>query len=408
MGRWILRLVGYHMIIEHRTRDKHQNADSLSKKTEFYERFEGKQASQAEIKDGFSFLNKDIYDKLLLSRWLDMSGHPIPGHPVLPVETAAEIKNLAKGNHVPLGLLVRSNLVQQDLFRLGINSIALLKKTVNVAPDVMRKLRDLLEREVERHDHEWMETMQRLIITERTEKIPVAIRRRDFELDCRSIVNRLVKSIPKDVFLRTSYVERQQATGTQTAQEVSVKLRSSVARRVQFTDARRSTSRARTVYPEMKHCPGSQVMSGLVRIICPGSQVMSRLTRVYCPGSPCRETSRKKTDGGDADSISSSDWSESQSCENVSETTSNSDVSEIAVHSFLVEWKRRGLDRKKHQDPDRDRHTSIVESKVVDNAATELELIAVSKLPTRLLPHATVVRTNLEPLEQDATPLKNI
>ena len=37
IGRWIVRLDGYHMITEHRTRDKHQNADSLSKKTEFYE-----------------------------------------------------------------------------------------------------------------------------------------------------------------------------------------------------------------------------------------------------------------------------------------------------------------------------------------------------------------------------------
>ena len=35
IGRWIVGLDGYHMIIEHRTRDKHQNADSLSKKTEF-------------------------------------------------------------------------------------------------------------------------------------------------------------------------------------------------------------------------------------------------------------------------------------------------------------------------------------------------------------------------------------
>ena len=33
IGRWIVRLDGYHMIIEHRTRDKHQNADNLSKKT---------------------------------------------------------------------------------------------------------------------------------------------------------------------------------------------------------------------------------------------------------------------------------------------------------------------------------------------------------------------------------------
>ena len=76
------------MIIEHRTRDKHQNADSLSKKTEFYERLEEKQA------------NKETYDKLPLTRWLDKSGHPIPGHPELPVETAAEIKVLARGEPV--------------------------------------------------------------------------------------------------------------------------------------------------------------------------------------------------------------------------------------------------------------------------------------------------------------------
>ena len=31
-----------------------------------------------------------------------------------------------------------------------------------------------------------------------------------------------------------------------------------------------------------------------------------------------------------------------------------------------------------------------------------------SKRPTRLLPHATVVRINLEPLEQEVTPLKKI
>ena len=68
--------------------------------------------------------------------------------------------------------------MQQELTRLGINSIALLNKTVNVAPDVMQKVRDLLDREVESHDHEWMETMQRL------EKRPVATRSRDVELDC--------------------------------------------------------------------------------------------------------------------------------------------------------------------------------------------------------------------------------
>ena len=85
------------------------------------------------------------------------------------METAAEIKMLARGDPVALDLLVRSNLVHQELTRPGINSIALLNMTVNVAPDVMGKLRDLLDREVDRHDHEWMNTMQRLTITERTQ-----------------------------------------------------------------------------------------------------------------------------------------------------------------------------------------------------------------------------------------------
>ena len=96
IGRWIVRLDDYHMIIEHRMRDKHQNADSLSEKTEFYERLEQKQANQAEIKGGFSFLNKETYEALPLTRWLDKSGHPIPGHSELPVEKAAEIKILSK------------------------------------------------------------------------------------------------------------------------------------------------------------------------------------------------------------------------------------------------------------------------------------------------------------------------
>ena len=60
------------------------------------------------------------------------------------------------------------------------------------------------------------------------------------------------------------------------------------------------------------------------------------------------------------------------------ETTSNSDVSEVVIPSLFVEWKQRGLDREMHRDPDRYRYTSDEEGTVVDNAADELELIAVS------------------------------
>ena len=71
IGSWIVRLDGYDLIIEYRTRDKHQNADNLSKKTEFYERQEQREADRPEIKDGFSFMNKETYDSLPLTRWLD-------------------------------------------------------------------------------------------------------------------------------------------------------------------------------------------------------------------------------------------------------------------------------------------------------------------------------------------------
>ena len=212
---------GYHMINEHGTRDKHQTKRE-------------KQANQAEIKDGFSFLDKETYNKVPLTRWLDKSGHSIPGHPELPVETADETKVLARGDPVTLDLLVQSNLVQQELTRLGNNSIALLNRTVNMAPDVMGKLRDLLDREVDRHDCEWMETIQRLTVTERTEKRQVTIRSRDVERDCRSIVNQLVSSMPKDVLLRTSRRHPQ----VQATEEVKVRSNSSFTRKIQFTEAR--------------------------------------------------------------------------------------------------------------------------------------------------------------------------
>ena len=199
---------------------------------------------------------------------------------------AIEIKVLARGDSVPLDLQVRSNLVQQELTRLGVNSIALLNRTVNVAPDVMGKLRDLIDREVDRHYHEWMETMQRLTITERTERRPVTIRSRDVERDCRSIVNQLVNSMPKDVLLRTPYKENRAATYVQTTEEVRVKSRSSVTRKVQLTNAKKSSSRARTVHLGTKNCPGSHALSGPNRTACPGRQFQDNPGTEFCPG--CR------------------------------------------------------------------------------------------------------------------------
>ena len=350
------------MIIEHRTRDKHQSADSLSKKTEFYERLEEKQANQSEIKDGFSFLDKETYDKLPLTRWLDMSGHPIPGHPDLSVETAAEIKVLARGEPVPLDLLVRSNLVQQELTRLGINSIALLNRTVNVAPDVMGKLRDLLDREVDRHDREWMETMQRLTVTERTEKRPVSIRSRGVERDSRSIVNQLVSSMPKEVLLRTSFTENGTLNQNHATEEVRVKSRSSFTRKVLrlFGRGRDNVRESDTFEPVKDDLSEESDTFEPVQDDLSGERLFRQLRDRMLSGESDSRQPRDRVLSGElrnisdnleydvGESVGSGDDSRPQSWDNTSETTSNSDISEIAIHSLLVDWKQRGLDREMH------------------------------------------------------------
>ena len=242
--------------------------------------------------------------------------------------------------------------------------------------------------------------MQRLTVTEKTMKRPVIIRGRDVERDCRSIVNQLVTSMPKDVLLRTSFTERGKPTPVQVTEGVRVKSKSKFTRKVHFTDVKEE-------YDPSSHCSsGDETLSGEsgtfghVQDKLSGERLMRQpRDRMLSEESDSKRPrdrvlsgeSRNITDRlehVDVGSFGSSDDSRPQSWDNTSETTSNSDVSEIAIHYLLV-------DREMHQDPDRYRYTSDEEGTVVDIAADELELIAVLKRPTRLLPHGTVVRTNL-------------
>ena len=262
----------------------------------------------------------------------------------------------------------------------------------------------------------------------------MSTRSRGVERDCRSIVNQLVSSMPKEVLLRTSFTEYGTLNQSQATEKVRIKSKCSFARRVHFTDAREE-------YEPSPNCSsGDETMSGESdtfehvrddvseesdtfepvqddssgemltrsprgRILSGESDSKQPMDRVLS-GESRNITDNMEYDVGE--SVGSSVDSRPQSWDNTSETTSNSDMSVIAIHSLLVVWKQRGLDRETHQVPDRDRYTSDEEGTVVDNAADELELIAVSKRPTRLLPHGTVVRTNLEPSKQEATPLKKI
>ena len=170
---------------------------------------------QGKIKEGFSFLDKEIYEALPLTRCLDKSEHPIPVHPELPAEKAAEIKILSKKEPVPLDMLLRSNLVQQELSRMNINSLSILDKTIQVTPQVMRMLGGLLEREVNRDDPEWAAAMTSLTVWEKVKIMPPRRHHKENERDCRTIVQQLVSAIPQNVLTSTTYKRKEQGNDTQ-------------------------------------------------------------------------------------------------------------------------------------------------------------------------------------------------
>ena len=247
-------------------RDKHQNADNLSKKTEFYEKLEQKQANQAEIKEGFSFLDRETYEALPLTRWLEKSEHPFSGHPELPVEKAAEIKILSKKDPGPLDLLLRSNLVQQELSRMNINSLSLLNKTVQVTPQVMRMLGGLLEREVTRDDPERAAAVASLTVSEKVKIMPSRRQHKENERDCRTKVQQLVSSMTHEVLTSTSYRQKNRGTIRKRRKPLPLWTRTKKVKRLKETRCKVVCPGRRTVRRvgefkintrEKEVCPGS-------------------------------------------------------------------------------------------------------------------------------------------------------
>ena len=78
-----------------------------------------------------------------------------------------------------------------------------------------------------------------------------------------------------------------------------------------------------------------------------------------------------------------------------SNSITGSELSELAIHTLLVETRARDLDRKVHQDPDKNRYLATSET-VFDNAADVLETIAVSRRSMSLLPQKVVARTSVK------------
>ena len=87
-------------------------------------------------------------------------------------------------------------------------------------------------------------------------------------------------------------------------------------------------------------------------------------------------------------------------------SSSGSELSELAIYTLLVETRARDLDREVYQDRDSDRYL-IPGERVFDNAADDPETVTVSKRSISLLPQKEVVSTDLQPFEQE-TPLQDL
>ena len=314
-----------------------------------------------------------------------------------------------------LDLLLRSNLFQQELSRMNINSLSLQDKTVQVTPHVMRILGGLLEREVTRDDPEWAAAKASLTVSEKVKIMPSVRQHKDNEGDCRSIVQQLVSSIHQEVLVSTSFGRKEQGNDTRT-KTVTFEDQDGEGEKVEREleqDCLSGETNGKINWRVRDQHPGQGSMSGgseideklpekekdLVNKVLSGEFRWMR--RRY--GPDLKEGADSITD------TSMDDSSRNSSMDTYSDrnSSSGSELSEIAIHTLLVETRARDLDREVYQDPDSDRYL-IPSERVFDNAADDLETIAVSKRSISLLPQKEVVRTDLQPFKRETQPLATI
>ena len=202
IGLWIAHLDNYNMIIEHKTRNKHQNADCLSKKTEFYERQEQREADRPEIKDGLSFIDKETYDSLSLTRWLDKSRKPIEDHPELPAED--ETKEILKRNRgMPMEMMLKSKIVRETVKAKSYDIDEVETRRVTIGEDLRRLLEKLADDKpvVQNIDDDKPEVN----ILKRGEAAHGEDSTIGKQPEDKEVVRALVEKIPEDILRRTTF-----------------------------------------------------------------------------------------------------------------------------------------------------------------------------------------------------------
>ena len=262
-----------------------------------------------------------------------------------------------------------------------------------------------------RDDPEWTAAVALLTVSEKVKIMPSRRQHEENERDCRTIVQQLVSSIPLEILTSTSYGQKKQG-GSKRKKTVTFvdqdKEGEKVEQNLLHNYLSGETNDEKNQRSQDQH-PGQENLSGESEIDEKIPDEKQDLENKVLSGE-FRWMRRKYRHDLEERAVSSTtsstdDNSGSSGMDTYSDRNSNSgsELSELAIHTLLVETRARDLDREVYQDPDSDRYL-VPSERVFDNAADDLETIAVSKRSISLLPQKAVVRTDLLPFEQETQP----
>ena len=173
----------------------------MSKKSEFYEKQEQREADRPRIKDGFSFLDRETYDNLPLTRWRDKSGKPIEDHPGLPTKHR-ETAILKRKSGMPIEIMLKSKLVRETLKTKGSDPDEVKTGKATVGQDLMRLLERLADDKpvvsTRRNDEPEITIMRREEVSRDVDSMKAV------ESGNKEMVRTLFEKISEDILRRTT------------------------------------------------------------------------------------------------------------------------------------------------------------------------------------------------------------
>ena len=270
---------------------------------------------------------------------------------------------------------------------MNINSLPLLDKTVQVTPQAMQMLGGLLERELTRDVPEWAAAVASLTVSEKVKIMPSRRQHKENERDCRTIVQQLESSIPHEVLTSTSYGRKEQGNDARKKKAVTFVDQDKEVEKTErnlLQDCLSGKTNGENNRRVQDQHPGQGSLSGESDVDEKVPDERQDLENKVLSGEFRWMRKKHRIDPGDgADSVADSstdDNSRNSGIDTFSDknSSSGSELSELAIHTLQEEIRARDLDREVNQDPDSDRYL-IPGERVFDNAADDLETIAVSK-----------------------------